>query len=168
MPTPLAPRRPVAVLAAALVAAVAAAGCADPAPEPDVVVLAATPDSLHTGDDTRDDLAIRVAYHDGDADLGGGVAAIHDCRADGVVTSLELPAIASAEAVAAGVPISGELELWVADVGDVARDAVAPPACAALGVAAPVDGEVIFCVVLRDAAGHDGAGDCTPPIAIAP
>ncbi|MCB1298699.1 MAG: FAD-binding protein, partial [Microthrixaceae bacterium] len=73
-----------------------------------------------------------------------------------------------AEAVAAGVPISGELELWVADVGDVARDAVAPPACAALGVAAPVDGEVIFCVVLRDAAGHRFMPDEHPDAELAP
>ncbi len=147
---------------------VAAAGCGDElAVEPAAVVVAAMPEALDPSDDARDDLSIVVAYEDGDADLGGGLAYVHDCRSAAVVTALPLAPIASDEALAEGVPIRGTLELWVNDVGDVALDAAAPEACAALGVDAPAAGAATFCVVLEDAAGHQGPGDCTAAIAIA-
>jgi hypothetical protein len=42
----------------------------------------------------------------------------------------------------------------------------APPSCAERGVAAPTGDVAIFCVVLTDAAGHEGPGDCTAPVAV--
>lgn len=152
----------------ALASAAALAACSDAAPEPSATVLEAMPDTLHPGDDARNDLSIRLSYTDGDGDLGHGVARVHDCRAGGLVTEKALPAIASDDAVRDGVPITGELTLLVNDIGPVTPEAAAPPACAALGVAAPTAAEAIFCVVLVDAAGHEGDGDCTAAIAIAP
>ncbi len=146
--------------AAALVA------CADPAPEPSAVVLSAAPETLYVGDDTRNDLTIVIAYADGDGDLGRGVVHVHDCRAAAVVTTITLPSIASDEAVAEGVAITGELELRVNDVGDVTLAAAAPPACADLGAPAPVVDAAVFCVVLVDSAGNEGPGDCTSPVAL--
>lgn len=140
--------------------------CADPDPAPHAVVVSAAPDALVTADDARDDLTIVVEYTDGDADLGGGVALVHDCRADGLVTTLELLPIASDEAVAEGVPIAGTLELVVADIGLVTPAASPPAACAALDVPAAAPDSAVFCVLLQDAAGHEGSGDCTPPIAL--
>ncbi len=141
-------------------------GCTDPAPEPSAVVLAAAPDALVLGDDTRNDLTITVEYADGDGDLGGGLARIHDCRADGVVTELTLPPIASEEAVAEGVAITGSLELRLNDVGAVAPASAAPATCASLGAPAPSADAVTFCILLVDAAGTSGPGDCTAPIAL--
>lgn len=150
----------------ALALLVACGGDDDPAPT--VEIRAAAPDMLVPSDDTRDDLMITVGYRDADADLGTGHATVHDCRAEGLVTDLTLPAIASEEAIEAGVPITGELVLPVNDVGAVMPATAAPAACADLGVGAPAIGVAIFCVVLTDAAGHVGPGDCTDPIAIAP
>ena len=144
-----------------------AAACSDADPEPTATVLAAAPESLYPGDDTRNDLTITIAYADGDGDLGRGTAAVHDCRADGIVTTLLLPAIASDDAVAEGVAISGELDLRVNDIGAVAPAAAAPPACAELGIAAPTAGQAIFCVTLTDAGGVTGPGDCTAPVTLA-
>lgn len=148
----------------ALVACTAA--CSDAGPAPTVSVLEAMPATLHPADDARNDLTIRVEYHDADGDLGRGVARIHDCRAGGLVTEKALPAIASDEAVREGVAITGELTLLVNDVGPVAPDAAAPPVCADAGIAAPAAGQAVFCVVLVDATGHEGNADCTAPIAI--
>ncbi|MBZ0236881.1 MAG: hypothetical protein K8M05_31420 [Deltaproteobacteria bacterium] len=150
----------VVVPGAALVA------CSDPAPEPAAAVLSAAPDTLYLGDDTRNDLTIVVAYADGDGDLGRGTARVHDCRAADVVTAIALPSIATDEAVAEGVAITGELELRVNDVGDVTLATSAPPACAELGAPAPAAGEAVFCVVLVDRAGNVGPGDCTSPLAL--
>lgn len=141
--------------------------CADElGPEPVALVLSAMPGELDPGDDLADDLTIVVRYEDGDADLGGGRALVHDCRADDLVTALDLPPIASEQAIATGVPIRGELSLTVTDVGVVPAAAAAPAACADLGAPAPTADAAIFCVVLEDAAGHQGPGDCTDPIAI--
>ena len=144
-----------------LLLAVAACGSDDPTPS--ATITAATPDSLAPDDDTRDDLTITVRYDDGDGDLGDGFAEIHDCRADGLVTELPIPAIASGGVV--GERITGTLELHVNDVGAIESTAL-PEACEALGVAELASAETVFCVVLVDAAGHRGDGDCTAAIAI--
>jgi hypothetical protein len=149
-----------------LLVAACAAACGSPAPEPSAVVLSAAPDTLYMGDDTRNDLSIVVEYADGDGDLGRGTARIHDCRAADVVTELPLPTIASDDAVAEGVAITGELELRVNDVGDVTLATSASTTCADLGAPAPTADTAVFCVILVDTAGHAGPGDCTAPLAI--
>jgi hypothetical protein len=150
-----------------LCAAIAlAAACSDDAVAPQAVVLSASPDILDPSRDDGDDLSIIVDYSDPDGDLGEGIAEVHDCRADGVVIIYDIPPIASQKAVDEGVPIQGQLELIVNDVGLIDVDSEAPEICAELGVAAPVDGEVRFCVILTDAAGNVGEGDCAAPVAI--
>lgn len=141
-------------------------GCAGEAPV--VEILDASPPELSAADDTKDDLTIRLRYSDPDGDLGGGVAAIHDCRAEGLVAELPIPEIANAEAVEAGVAIEGELTLVVADVGALTPTDTAPAACADLGVGAPDGGKQAFCVFLTDAAGNESAGACTRPVLITP
>lgn len=150
-------------LAAALLAAALAAACTDDT-APSASVVTATPDRLVPSDDAADDLVITIAYGDGDGDLGGGTAEVHDCRADGLRTDLPLPQIAP-EAVI-GEPIKGTLELHVNDIGAITAGAP-PTACRDLGVEAVDAGAAVFCVILVDAAGHAGDGDCTPPIALA-
>jgi hypothetical protein len=145
----------------------ALAACTDTPGEPTATVLSAAPESLYPGDDTRNDLTITISYTDGDGDLGRGTASIHDCRADGIVTTLMLPSIASDEAVAEGVAITGELALLVNDIGAVTPAAAAPAACSELGIAAPTAGQAIFCVTLTDAGGITGPGDCTAPVTLA-
>jgi hypothetical protein len=145
----------------ALLALLAAAACSDSAPS--VSVTAATPDQLVPSDDALDDLVITVEYEDGDGDLGGGAAEVYDCRADGLRSDLPLPLIAP-EAVV-GDPIRGTLELHVNDVGAIAAGAV-PDACRDLGVAAVAASSAVFCVILVDAAGHAGDGDCTREIGL--
>ncbi len=153
-------------LCALVFLALAACGSDDTAPS--VAIATTAPLQIVPDDDALDDIVITVDYFDDDGDLGEGVAEIHDCRAAGLTTELPLPAIASDEAVDAGVPIAGVLELVLSDVGDVDIDAVAPAPCAALDVGAPVEGEARFCVVLVDAAGNAGVGDCTPVVQIVP
>lgn len=143
-----------------MLAAALAACAADVTPSAEIQSV--TPDRLTPADDALDDLTIALRYDDGDGDLGGGVAEIHDCRADGVQIELAIPPIAAEP----GQHITGTLELHVNDVGDVAPGAL-PARCAELGVAPLAAGTAVFCVVLGDAAGHRGAGDCTPAIAIA-
>lgn len=142
-------------------------GCGDVEVAPSAVILEVAPDTLDPASDNADDLTIRLEYADGDADLGGGVAAVHDCRAEGIAVELAIPPVASEEAVDEGVPIEGVLELIVNDIGWVEADDEAPEACADLGAPDPDEGEAVFCVVLTDAAGHDGDGDCSPAVAIA-
>ena len=152
-----------------LVASVAALfGCSDAEVAPSAVILEVAPDTIDPARDNADDLTIRVEYADGDADLGGGVAAVHDCRADGIAIELAIPPVASEEAVDEGVPIEGVLELVVNDIGWVDADDRAPEVCADLGAPDPAEGEAVFCVVLTDAAGHDGDGDCSAPVPITP
>lgn len=160
-------RSPTTRIAVSALLAAAAAACAAPGEAPTATVIDTAPLLLRADDDALDDLTILVAYVDGDADLGGGIAEIHDCRAETLVTRLAIPPIASEEAIAAGVPIEGELELRLTDVAAIAPDATPPAACAALGVrGAPSATSATFCVVLVDAAGHRGEGDCTPEVAI--
>jgi hypothetical protein len=141
------------------------AACGSAAPEPAAAIEAYTPESLDPNDDRLDDLTITISYDDGDGDLGGGVATITDCRAADIATVLELPPIASPEGVEAGVHITGTLDLVVADVDDLTPTGT-PPACAELGAPALAAGEVAFCVVLTDAGGVSGPGDCTTAIPI--
>ncbi|HWM84965.1 MAG TPA: hypothetical protein VNO33_03985 [Kofleriaceae bacterium] len=145
----------------------ALAACGDPSVDPSAAILEVAPESLDPARDSADDLTIRVEYADGDADLGGGLATVHDCRADGIAVELAIPPVASEKAIKEGVPIEGVIELIVNDVGWIEPDGEAPEACADLGAPDPSDGEAVFCVVLTDAAGHDGPGDCSPPVAIA-
>ena len=70
------------------------AACSDVSDTPSVTVKAATPDELVTSDDALDDVTITVDFDDGDGDLGLGFAEVYDCRADGIITELVLPAIA--------------------------------------------------------------------------
>jgi len=139
------------------------AACGDAGTAPIATVTAATPEQLAPDDDTRDDLTITVRYDDGDGDLGTGLAEVHDCRADGLVTELVIPAIAPSSIE--GEHITGTLELHVNDVGLVTSAAL-PESCADLGVAELAGSETVFCVILVDAAGHRGDGDCTPVIAL--
>lgn len=141
----------------------AACGGADPAPS--VKVEMATPDALTMSDDAANDLTIVVSYDDGDGDLGGGVAAITDCRAEDLVTMLAIPDIAPPSVVKDKSEITGTLELNVDDVGDAVSTAL-PGVCAELGVAEIAAGTTVFCVVLTDAGGVSGAGDCTGVITL--
>lgn len=139
--------------------------CTDDDPAPTVTVRSATPESLTPDDDRLDDLTITIDYLDADGDLGGGAAEIHDCRSDTLVTILEIPAIAPEDIVAGDSGIKGTLELHVNDVGTTTSSAL-PAACADLGVDEMGPSDAVFCVILVDAAGHSGPGDCTEVIAI--
>lgn len=139
--------------------------CTDDDPAPTVTVRSATPESLTPDDDRLDDLTITIDYLDADGDLGGGAAEIHDCRSDTLVTILEIPAIAPEDIVAGDSGIKGTLELHVNDVGTSTSSAL-PAACADLGVDEMGPSDAVFCVILVDAAGHSGPGDCTEVIAI--
>lgn len=151
------------LLASALL--VACTGDEDPAPT--ATVVTATPDTLHPDDDLLDDLTITIEYADDDGDLGGGTAEVHDCRGDGLVTALAIPAIAAPAAVAARTPITGTLELHVNDVGALTA-AAAAAACTELDAPVPTATETTFCVILVDVAGHRGEGDCTAAITLGP
>lgn len=150
---------------AALMFAVACGGDDDPAPVATVVEF--TPESLDPDDDLADDLTILVEYRDADGDLGDGTAEVHDCRADDLIAVFDLPPIASQEAIDEGVPIEGQLSIVVADVGDVEASSRPPVVCEDLGIDSVADGEAVFCVVLIDAAGNEGPGDCTGAVTIA-
>jgi hypothetical protein len=131
-----------------------------------VHVVSATPDELTPEDDLADDVRILVEYEDADGDLGEGIAQIHDCRGEQLLTELMIPAIAPENVVAEGSPINGSLDLHVTDVG-AAAPAAMPAVCDELGVGALEANETVFCVVLVDAKDHAGPGDCTPPITLA-
>jgi len=137
------------------------AACSDSDPNPTATVMAVTPDTIAPDDDTRDDVTITLRYDDGDGDLGGGIAEVHDCRSDELVTTLAIPAIAPT----GGEHITGTLELHVNDVGASITSAL-PATCSDLGVAALADSQTVFCVVLVDVAGHRGTGDCTSAITL--
>lgn len=149
----------------ALVALLFATACADDDPAPSASVVMATPDSLMPSDDRLDDLTITIDYLDADGDLGGGTAEVHDCRSDTLVTILDIPAIAPSDVVDGDAGIKGTLDLHVNDVG-VTTSSALPDACADLGIDEMGPNEAVFCVILVDAAGHAGTGDCTAAIAI--
>jgi hypothetical protein len=148
-----------------LVLLLLAGACAGDDPAPTVTVVSATPDVIDPANDLADDVRIVVEYDDADGDLGEGIAEVHDCRGDSLLTMLEIPAIAGESMI--GSRITGSLELYVTDVGAGASSAL-PAVCDELGVGAVAAGETVFCVVLVDAAGHAGPGDCTEPIMLAP
>lgn len=156
---PAIPLFPARLLAVA--ALLGAAACTDD-PAPSATIRSVSPDQLTPSDDASNDVTIGIGYADSDGDLGGGVAEVHDCRADDVVIALAIPPIASE----AHQSITGSLELHVNDVADLVAGPL-PPTCAGLGVTALADHSVVFCVVLVDAAGHRGAGACTRPITVA-
>jgi len=137
-----------------------AAACTDD-PAPSATIQSATPDRLTPSDDTQDDLMIQLRYDDHDGDLGGGLADVYDCRADAVMIELPIAAIAAG----AGQHITGTLDLHVNDIGALTATTM-PRTCADLGVKPLAADTAVFCVVLTDAAGHRGGGDCTLPIAI--
>jgi hypothetical protein len=110
-------------------------------------LLEAKPMSLVVAHDWENDLTLRVRYQHPSALLGDGVAEIRDSRAADLVTRLTIPPIASDEAKAAGVPIAGELDLLVADVGGAT-------------------GQASFCVRLIDSAGTQAEAGCSDPIEI--
>jgi hypothetical protein len=138
------------------------AACSDDV-APSASVTAATPDQLTPSNDELDDLTITIAYDDGDGDLGGGIAEVHDCRAAGLVTELPIPDIAPPDVV--GKRIEGTLSLLLTDIGAIAPDA-APELCHELGVDPLGPSEAVFCVILVDAAQHAGGGDCTEPVTL--
>lgn len=156
--------RPVVAMA---LAAISLAGCSAADPTPTVAIVEVTPGSIDPADDLNDDVRIVVEYHDGDGDLGSGHAEVHDCRADELVTYLDIPPIASDEAVAAGVPIQGTMVLRVNDVGLVPEGSPASAACQDLGVGAPGPDSVVFCVILVDTAGNESVGACTDSVTVA-
>jgi hypothetical protein len=118
-------------------------------------IVSASPEALVTADDARDDLTIDLRYEDPDGDLGGGIARVHDCRSDAVVTDLELAAIADDEGVAAEIAVSGRLRLLLADVGRLPAGRL-PEVCASADASAGA-----FCVVLVDSAGNASEPACT-------
>jgi hypothetical protein len=128
-------------------------------PTPEVQIVAVSPEEIDPRNDATNDVTITVRYYDGDGDLGGGVADIHDCRTVDLVTRLDIPPIAN-EASAGEVAIDGTLELLVADVTEVAG---AGDGCMAFGVE---PAGLAFCVVLEDAAGHASNAACTASLAL--
>lgn len=152
-----------AVTSAALAAL---SGCSGADPTPTVAILEVTPGAIDPADDLNDDVRIVVEYYDGDGDLGTGHAEVHDCRADELVSYLDIPPIASDEAVAEGVPIQGTMVLQVNDVGTVPEGSSASTTCGSLGVGAQSPDEAVFCVILVDVAGNESVGDCTDSVAV--
>jgi hypothetical protein len=138
--------------------------CGSDDPAPIARVLSSSPDALTPTDDLADDVRILVEYEDADGDLGEGMAQVHDCRSEALLTVLPIPAIAPSDVV--GEPIRGSLSLYVNDVG-TARASALPAVCDELDVSLGAN-ETVFCVVLVDAKEHTGPGDCTKPIALAP
>jgi hypothetical protein len=145
-----------------LLAALAACG-GGASDAPTATVKSATPEELVTSDDALDDVTITVDFEDGDGDLGTGRAEVHDCRADGIITELVLPAIAPASRI--GDHISGTLELHVNDVGAIALG-TQPAVCAEQGIEPLTADQTVFCVMLFDAKGNSGGADCTNAITL--
>jgi len=136
--------------------------CSDDA-APSARITAATPDQITPSNDALDDLTITIAYGDGDGDLGGGVAEVHDCRAAGLVIELPIPDIAPPSVI--GDRIEGTLSLLVTDIGAIVPMSQ-PDLCQELGVDPLGPSEAVFCVVLVDAAEHAGGGDCTQAVTL--
>jgi hypothetical protein len=150
--------RPILLIAAATLVW----GCGSEA-TPEVEILEVNPATIVATDDEQNDVRMTVHYVDGDADLGDGFAEIHDCRVEGLVSTLALPPIANESAVQDEVAIEGDMKLLV---GDIAIVEEGTPGCAAFGQAPLASGQLSLCVVLVDAAGHRSNADCTDPIAL--
>jgi hypothetical protein len=149
---------------ALVLGAILTCGCGSE-PAPVVEILEVTPDAVVAALDAQNDVTLRLHYSDEDGDLGDGIAEIHDCRVEGLVTRIELPPIANENATSEGVAIEGELSLLVEDISELEPGA---PGCAAFGQPAPAEGELTLCAVLIDAAGHASAADCTDGIHLTP
>lgn len=143
------------------------AACGSDSTSPSASVKQVTPEQLTASNDELDDLTITLDYDDGDGDLGGGIAKVHDCRAEALITELLIPEIAPESVVDDDRHITGELVLRINDVGAIAPEAM-PATCKDLGVADLAVDQAVFCVILVDAAGHAGDGDCTKAITLAP
>lgn len=137
------------------------AGCGgEPAP-PRVSIVAQAPSSLVLGVDEEDDVSLRLAYEDGDSDLGSGVLAVVDCRAADGLLELPFPVVASPEVVAEERSMSGELIALIPDIGEATGG---PPAfCDGVAVA---DDSLVLCLELVDGAGNRSGRACTDPIAV--
>jgi hypothetical protein len=140
-------------------------GCSsDPVP-PTVSIVSQAPDGLVPGSDDEDDVSLRLAYEDGDGDLGGGIMYVHDCRdAEGEVR-LPIPVVAAEEIVEDMQPISGELIALVPDIDAAPADATPAPLCAEQGVTLTAD-SLVLCVVLEDSAGGRSGVACSDPFAL--
>lgn len=153
-----------AIACGAALSAIAACGSGGSAPS--LEILEAAPAELDPSQDSENDLTIKLRYTDANADLGGGVAEVHDCRGEDLVTRIPIPPIASDEAVAEGVAIEGELTLLVPDIGGNVLNGTSS-VCAGLGAGSPSGSALPFCIVLVDAAGERSQGACTTPIRVA-
>ena len=155
----------------AWLAALALVACGDDAEQVDrglsAEIVEVSTEMLDPSDDARDDVTLTVSYRDGNGDLGGGLAEVHDCRAAGLVTTLPIPEIANEQAVADAVPIFGDLALTVQNVGLVVPDPDLPGVCEQGGAPAASESSVTFCVQLTDALGEQSAPACTEAIQIA-
>jgi hypothetical protein len=131
-----------------------------------IELLSYSPEQLIASDDLKDDLALVVHYDDPDGDLGGGMAEVQDCRGAALHSVLDLPAIASAEAIAAKARITGELTLHVEDIGPLTEVGALPALCREGEAQPPRAGEARFCLRLVDSAGHVSNVVCTGAIAV--
>jgi hypothetical protein len=137
----------------------ALAGCSNGGPE--ATVTSALPEALVADDDAENDLHVLVHYVDPNGDLGGGRLRVVDCRRAGLVTTFDIPAIATKAAVEAGATIDGDLNVIVPDIA--AEDVVAPEPAECADANAP---PTAFCVVLVDASGVESAPACTGEIQV--
>lgn len=145
--------------AASLLVAVSIACSTETDPAARIVDVAS--ELLVVDDDAANDLRLTIAYEDPDGDLGEGELLVFDCRSARASRSLPIPGITVDPEP--GVTITGELEVVVPDIGDVAAGEAPPDPCAKEGA-----GEGVFCFVLRDRAGNESDVVCTDPIPIAP
>ncbi len=157
------PSLPSALVLGAAVGVFVGAGCGgEPAP-PTVRVIGQAPPALVVGADAEDDVSLRLAFEDGDGDLGGGVMTVHDCRTTDGRLELPIPELASEAVRDRGQPISGELIALVPDVA--AADGGPAPFCSRLGADASAS-SLVLCVELRDSAGNASDGACSEPIPV--
>ncbi len=140
-------------------------GCGTDPVAPTVSIIAQAPSSLVVGLDEQDDVSLRLAYEDGDGDLGGGILIIRDCRDARTALELPIPPIAAPEEVEDARPISGELLALVPDIAVAAPGATPSAVCQAMGVLASTE-ELVLCVELIDDAGQKSNRACSAPFAV--
>lgn len=140
-------------------------GCSSEPQPPTVSIISQAPAAIVVGNDDEDDVSLRLAYEDGDGDLGGGVMYVHDCRDATSEIQFPIPVVASPEIVEEMQPISGELIALVPDIGAASSDATAPALCDELGVTLTPD-ELVLCVMLEDSAGGRSDGACSEAFAL--
>jgi hypothetical protein len=141
-------------------------GCgADPVP-PTVSIISQAPSTIVLGVDDEDDVSLRLAYEDGDGDIGGGVVHVHDCRDSDGLLELPIPTVASPEIVEQQQSITGELIALVPDISAAPSGATPANMCSELGVVL-ADDELIFCIVIEDNAKQQSTGVCSAVFALA-